>query len=200
MNRFLCLHGLFQNTRIIQKHFVPIVKKYNALDYYLDAPHTVIPHYKKLQKLKVIYKNEFDNYLSWTRYPTYMNENDMDTLKYIADYLNDNPSINGIVGFSQGAMIASIVNTDFFYEKYNIKNNIKNMILISAFRYNNCFMNEIYSTKIVCNNSLHIIGMNDPIISPNKSMDIYRLYNSKYAKLITHERGHTIPKYIFEKN
>ena len=53
MNKFLCLHGLFQNTKIIQKHFIPIIKKYNALEYYIDAPHNVIPHYKKLQKLTV---------------------------------------------------------------------------------------------------------------------------------------------------
>lgn len=194
MNRFLCLHGLFQNNIILRKQMYNLLYKNNINGYFINAPHNVIPHYDKLKKLRIIYNNDFDDYKSWTQYPYMINKNDEKTLEYIADYLNDNKYINGIIGFSQGAMLLSIINTNYFYEKYNIKNNIKNIIFISGFMYNNNYVNNIYSTGMINTNNIHIIGKSDPIIVPSKSIKLTEYYND--PKIIYHERGHVIPKNI----
>ena len=197
MNNFLCLHGLFQNKDIIKKYFTPLLKSINSTGVYIDAPYNVIPHYEKLKKLRVIYKNDFDDYKSWTKYPITMNSNDCYTLKYIAEYLHDNKDINGIIGFSQGAMIASLLNTNFFYEQYNIKNNINKIILISGFMYDNEYIYNIYNSGVININSIHIIGKNDPIIKPEKSIHLYNMYPQ--GNIIYHNGGHNVPRDIFKK-
>ena len=190
MIKFLCLHGLHQNSKYLKKKLDPVFSKLNISYKCLEGPFNSIPDsfYKKTINLSLGYDNK-NTFKSWF-------SDNKNSLNYIAKIMKDNQDINGIFGFSEGASVASIISSNLFLHQYNLQNELKYVILVGGYINPNKIYYDYYSSGINQNTSIiHIIGDKDNIVTVNDSIKLHNYHKISNPKtsMIIHNRGHIIP-------
>ena len=103
-------------------------------------------------------------------------------------------TIDGIIGFSQGASIASIITTNKFKENNFLENTFKNIYISGFLDYDINYKTYYESGYPDKDTYFHIIGKKDKVISINKSLELCQLHENNYSQVHIHNRGHIIPK------
>jgi len=174
--KLLLLHGYLQNGDIIvntiQKLFSKTVLKENKIE--LISPHG-------------IYKID-ENKFGWWKLESkemfcqpHNYENVETAISYIKNLNISN--IDAIIGFSQGAVFASIlVGMKILSPKL--------LILMSG----SDIMDKKYQTDLINIPSIHIVGKNDTLCHEKFSLDLASRYNKSLILLhYQHRWGHVIP-------
>lgn len=177
MNNIICLHGYGSNSntlkRIMAKH-IEKLQNYNLI--FVDGPHKVGEN-----NCWWYYEIKFGEQLDWN---TIIHEQTFGleySIEYIKPLIQDINTI-AVLGFSQGAAFANILNHYF---------NIPKIILCSGFLING------YQNKST-NPSLHIFGESDVIIPQELSRELADTY--EYPEILIHEKGHIFPNNSKTKN
>ncbi|QHO28567.1 uncharacterized protein [Arachis hypogaea] len=186
--RFLCLHGFRTSAEILKKQ----VHKWpqsviNELDLvFLDAPFPCQgksdvegifdpPYYEWFQ-----FNKEFTEYTNFD-----------ECLQYIEDYMIKHGPFDGLLGFSQGAILsAALPNLQDKGVALTKVPKVKFLIIIGGAKFRSpCVAEKAYSSLIRCP-SLHFLG----------ETDFLRQYGSELIEccvepvVIHHPKGHTIPR------
>ncbi|XP_057724380.1 uncharacterized protein LOC130940291 isoform X2 [Arachis stenosperma] len=186
--RFLCLHGFRTSAEILKKQ----VHKWpqsviNELDLvFLDAPFPCQgksdvegifdpPYYEWFQ-----FNKEFTEYTNFD-----------ECLQYIEDYMIKQGPFDGLLGFSQGAILsAALPNLQDKGVALTKVPKVKFLIIIGGAKFRSPWVAEkAYSSPIRCP-SLHFLG----------ETDFLRQYGSELIEscvepvVIHHPKGHTIPR------
>ncbi|RAL40628.1 hypothetical protein DM860_006698 [Cuscuta australis] len=188
--RFLCLHGFRTSAQILKTQLVgkwdpAVVDKLDLV--FLDAPFPCLgksdvegifdpPYYEWFQ-----FNKEFTQY-----------ENFYECLEYIEDCMIKEGPFDGLLGFSQGAILSAAL--PGLQEKgvaLTKVPKIKYLIIIGGAKLRDeSIAEKAYATPITCP-CVHFIGENDFLREPGTQL----LRSFVDPLVIRHPKGHTIPRF-----
>jgi len=187
MLKVLCLHGFNQNQEIFKHKCAFLRDRFkNIFELtFIDAPYK-LPNdsgnawwiYSKEAPLDIKWENIIGHNVDHINLDA--------SLQFVKKIWNEN-KFDGILGFSQGATMASFI----CHNKDNLNINPKFVISISGFK-SNLLINEIDIP------SIHIIGLSDEIILPTYSHDLAKSF--KNPLIFEHNGKHVIPSNALFKN
>ncbi|XP_049390069.1 uncharacterized protein LOC125854532 isoform X2 [Solanum stenotomum] len=188
--RFLCLHGFRTSGAILKKQIfdkwpTQVVDKLDLV--FVDAP---FPSQGKSEVEGIFdppYYEWFQFNKEFTEY-----ENFDKCLEYIEECMIKHGPFDGLLGFSQGAILSGGLSGLQAKEVGLTKvPKIKNLIIIGGAKFQNVSVAEkAYSSAITCP-SLHFLGEKDYL----KKYGIELLESCVDPVVIHHPRGHTIPRF-----
>ncbi|KAK8805376.1 hypothetical protein WA158_002032 [Blastocystis sp. Blastoise] len=189
--KILCFHGYLMDATSMAKTMEPIVRQLSdiATFSYLDGliPLTVENKFRSQDDPNIYitrrtwYKFENDTYFEFDK-----------TLDYIKNYLKNSESYDGILGFSQGGIIASTLVA--LQQKGEIKTNFKFVISVgSSLPKDMNVRNQVFGDMQLLLPSLHIYGKTDKVVVPERSQILISRY--KNPTVFTHDFGHYIPRH-----
>ncbi|KAG6586664.1 Serine hydrolase (FSH1) [Phytophthora cinnamomi] len=111
-----------------------------------------------------------------------------EAVDYLAEFVKREGPFDGIFGFSQGGMMASLLLQRQFADPNNSPFKFKFAIFVAS-----CDLGdpEYKSEQKVDVPSIHIMGETDAIVTMDRSQKLLELYNS--PKVFVHPGGHYIP-------
>ncbi|XP_004490394.1 uncharacterized protein [Cicer arietinum] len=186
--RFLCLHGFRTSAEIMKKQIEKwpqdVLDKLDLV--YVDAPFPCTgksdvegifdpPYYEWFQ-----FNKEFTEYINFD-----------ECLQYIEDYIVKHGPFDGLLGFSQGAILsASIPGLQEKGVALTKVPKVKFVIIIAGAKFRSPSVAEkAYSSMITCP-SLHFIGENDYLKQYGKEL----MESFVEPVVIHHPKGHTVPR------
>jgi predicted esterase len=108
-----------------------------------------------------------------------------ESISHVVSYANLHGPFDGIVGFSQGAALASVVIKTFPHL-------FKYAILISGFKPRAVELADLYSENTPCDvASFHTYGLNDTYCSPERSLAFAKCFTD--SVVVAHGAGHFAP-------
>jgi ribosome-binding ATPase YchF (GTP1/OBG family) len=197
MHRFLCLHGHSQNEHIFYEKTGGIRKALKEIiqDFVIvSAPHEIPLREGQEVSMNTWYYKDYD-----------LNVVDVDSLKFTLDILQDlwnKQQFDGIIGFSQGGTLATII-ASLCDEKYSF-NGLKYLIIIGSPEINETVLT---SRIIKLNNfsnciktkTIFIIGKSDEWVPNDSTLQLSNRFFNKV--IIYHDGGHYVPsqRYILSQ-
>jgi predicted esterase len=182
--KILCLHGFGQNAAIFRKQTCALRK---SLKDYAEFVYVNAPYSLNTKTLVESTNDTPDTERSWW----FMNETTGSydgkdkSLEYLSELVTKE-SYDGLIGFSQGAMIGSCMATLCSNAK-----NLKFAILISGRPARDPQLEKLFTGKCAMP-SLHVIGEADTIVPKEDSMKLSEHF--KDASLLFHSGGHYVPQ------
>ncbi|XWS44996.1 hypothetical protein CRYUN_Cryun15aG0097800 [Craigia yunnanensis] len=191
--RILCLHGFRTSAEILKKVVLrwpaPVLDKLDLV--FLDGPYPAQgksdvegifdpPYYEWFQT-----NQDFSEYTNFA-----------ECLAYIEDYMIKNGPFDGLLGFSQGAMLsAALPGMQRDGVALSKVPQIKFLIIISGVKFggvkfaNHKLTATAFSSPLECP-SLHFIGDTD-FLKPESTVLLESFVD---PMIINHPKGHTVPK------
>jgi predicted esterase len=177
----LVLHGMYQNGEILKYICTPLIDRLNnyVTLHFITGP--------------ISYENEhsdvIDLYGWWNDDDEYTGSED--SVKQIHDVFDEHGPFDGVIGFSQGAMMTSLLcalkkNDVNSYGWFSPK-----FIINICGHDNECLIYTDMFTNLIDVPSLHIIGVNDDI--KESSIELSCRFKNPVVKM--YEMGHEIPSH-----
>ncbi|RNA15578.1 leucine rich repeat [Brachionus plicatilis] len=185
--KILFLHGLRQNSNKLKKrtsNLAKVLRECNVKVAYLDGTHP----YRSGNGNNSDSVSAIESQRAWYQY----DENNKvyigleESIEYVLNYVKLHGPFIGIIGFSQGAVLASLLtklNPNLFHF----------VIIISGFKPQDLKYGKfIFSTDCPFDfASMHIYGKNDRMITRDRSEDFSKCF--KNPLLFEHPDGHFMP-------
>ena len=192
-NQMLCLHGFGQNANIFNQKLASFRSKIkNKFEFIIpQAPHllpqTNTENTEELVYAWYYYCQQNPSQIQWDlMFDSITDINQLyglaQSIKLIQNILIQNPNIQYIMGFSQGAGLLSLLC------KLGIISDDKKLIFVSGFyplKYDT--LSEKFKHK-----SIHVFGELDTVISPQFSQQLAQFFSNSY--IIKHNGRHVIPR------
>jgi hypothetical protein len=218
--RLLCLHGWKQSKqRLYEKSgaFRKGLSKFNVELCYIDAPFvfdssSITPSssssnasssssVENEMRTWMTFNSDYTQYFGW-----------QEAIEHVLTFIKREGPFDGILGFSQGAVVALLViamnypqllgeeNNSIqqlqkeLAEKQLIPHHLKYGIFIGGLPPNALELKQVFDTIVLPFPSLHIMGETDSIIPMNTSIRLMNLFeDTENRKQIVHKSGHVIP-------
>mmetsp|Transcript_46139 Transcript_46139/g.116802 ORF Transcript_46139/g.116802 Transcript_46139/m.116802 type:complete len:242 (-) Transcript_46139:308-1033(-) len=197
-HRILCLHGLYQNSRLFARKCDGLQRLLgDQVDLvHMDGTYGATPK-PRLPNLRPPEGREDGGLVREERYRAWWNNGCTgwdDTLyDHIQRKLDADGPFFGVLGFSQGATCAGLLCTEHVSSRLGFRPKVA--VVISGRR--SIVHDAEYESGIVEGvDSLHCFGANDQITSPEKSRELVSLFQSVgTSNTFVHEHagGHIIP-------
>ena len=183
--RFLCLHGRRTSAEIMRGQTMAL-RHYTQIDcVFLDAPYVASGPADDM--IAMIYPDSA--YLEW------FNPKDADfshklkdSLKYVMDFVEIYGPFDGVIGFSQGATLATMLMSTLKQSEHQTKLP-SSCVLIGG--VDPMYYISGYPPDILHVNSLHIMGQKDHVFE--RSVKLWEMYAENLAVKIEHTEAHNIP-------
>jgi len=195
--RILVLHGFYDSAQNRQYQMRSLIRSMKDIEFvFINSPFPFIDY----GFLNTTDNSSNEQRYQWMSYKPewpitdYKYDTIKESIEYIIDYINQNGPFNGLLGFSQGAivcatMILKISNWSL------IPNCIKFVILVGCPPINDQTIKPILETfnKQDQLPTLHISGMNDTLVTPEMSEMLFKYFNPSFAEFYLHKGGHYCP-------
>lgn len=199
--RLLFLHGYRQSASKVKKRtrkmFRILDEECNASVYFLNGTHPYKSENDSDSQVAVVDKhiiNILESQRVW--YNAKCTESTYDGLEesidYVINHIKTKGPYDGIIGFSQGSLVASII----LKRQPNL---FRYFISISGYKPKDDNYKSLYSIEYLTDfPSLHIFGKRDTLVDSADSIEFYKCF--KNAVLAEHPAGHFAPdQWPFEK-
>lgn len=179
--KLLCLHGYTQNGTLFSKRIAALRKqlaKHNVECIFPTGP------FKATQSFNP--ESEEDEQ-SWWNHQNNIYVGMKDSISILNKFVDENGPVNGILGFSQGAAMASILaNTLKVKPQY--------IIVVGGFLPRDLDAVELITFK---GPQLHVIGAKDELVTAETSKNLVnhmaKFNSASDIYLFEHEGGHFVP-------
>ncbi|BEI87013.1 hypothetical protein CcaverHIS002_0703590 [Cutaneotrichosporon cavernicola] len=159
--RILCLHGALGSASVLRSQAAPLANLSSVADLvFVDAP--------ALSR----------GGRGWFDLSTYAGLDE--TYAYLSNILHTHGPFDGVLGLSQGAVLASILVGWFDFA-----------IMFGGFVAQHPEVRKVYAGKEYARPSLHVYGMADRIVSPESSKRLAGMFTD--PTVVVHGGGHVIP-------
>jgi len=191
--KMLCLHGFGQSSTVFNKRLASFRSKIkNKYEFIIPQAPFRLPQLNKENLTEepayawYYYSKETPDKVIWSDMFDKIPDIDslyglQDSIDLINKTLSDNPDIEYILGFSQGAALLSLLCL------LGIIKSDKKLIFVSGFyplKYDTC--------KTFTHKSMHIIGEADEVIPPKASVDLSKFFTDPV--FVYHKGEHIIPR------
>jgi len=182
--RVLCLHG-WRTSGDIMKNQMAAFRSHIDMDYvYLDAPFRATG--EPDAGIATFYPNR--DYFEWYLKDETAAEGKRKSLEYILSVLLKQGPFDGIIGFSQGAGMATRVVHHLNNASIALKTPLKFVILIGGVPPTELQAEQIPDILLP---SLHIMGTADHLLPHSKQLE--QMYDICSRQCLFHPEGHNIP-------
>eukprot|EP00668_Euglena_longa_P001762 GGOE01002072.1.p1 GENE.GGOE01002072.1~~GGOE01002072.1.p1 ORF type:complete len:274 (+),score=51.80 GGOE01002072.1:73-822(+) len=198
--RILCLHGYLQSADKFRGKSYGLMKglKKQAEFDFIDAPHLIepidvaegaAPRYTWWRSVDVPTGKRYDGF--W------------ESVQRIVEVLKLKGPYDGILGFSQGAMMAALMLAVVMGDsevdavdlprptRHALKAHLRFGILAGGFKPRDIRLHRLFAEPVRGVQTLHIIGESDALVPPERSHELADLFAD--AEVMTHAGGHYIP-------
>jgi hypothetical protein len=196
--RILVLHGFYDSAENRQHQMRSLIRSMKDVEFvFINSPFSFVDY--GFLKSSDNSSNEQPRY-QWMSYnpewpiTNYKYDTIKESIEYIVNYINTNGSFDGLLGFSQGAivcitMILNIPNWPI------LPNCIKFVILIGCPPINDPIIKPVLETLYKQNHlpSLHVSGINDTLITSDMSETVFKYFNPLLTEFYLHKGGHYCP-------
>lgn len=179
--KILCIHGLRHNKILLERSMKSLIKKFkNDTFVFVNSKFK----FENEDDLFCWWNASRDNALTIEKY-----DNINESIEYLLNIWN-NDNFDGILGFSQGSVLAQIFCYYSQNNLINLKNKPKFAILCSTSIISDISLKYLYNDKI--NIPLCITyGINDQIINEEHTLQISKLLSNE-PYIIVHDGGHYV--------
>ncbi|KAJ1982518.1 DEAH-box ATP-dependent RNA helicase prp22 [Dimargaris xerosporica] len=214
--RILCLHGYTQNATVFRAKTGSFRKAIQSVAdlTYVSAPHQVqLPDPSSVEERRTmsLATPEAGAQLCWFRVSEDARGCHLyglqESLNFVKQILENEGPFDGIMGFSQGAAMASVIalllarsaaytdkpmpsSRDYQFSVDTPHSLPRFFMLFSGFRIAVDALAPLYKTSIVTTPSLHIVGDLDTIIVPDRSQAL--LANFHTPTVLSHQGGYQL--------
>ncbi|RKP10434.1 ovarian cancer-associated gene 2 protein [Thamnocephalis sphaerospora] len=203
--RILCLHGYMQNGQVLRRKTGVLRKKVKDIAelVFVTAPFDVpMPtditeeERARLQRLYDSEGGELHPYAWWFAKGTPARyEGFEEAMRQIRSVLAEQGPFDGVLGFSQGAVFASLLASIYSRPDEPLRLDSRHpafrfAILISGFPSRCPSHSYLYERPIQCP-SLHMIGLGDTVVLPEGSEKLANTFEN--PTVYRHDGGHVIP-------
>ncbi|KAI9593604.1 serine hydrolase FSH [Syncephalis fuscata] len=192
--KILCLHGYMQNGQVLRRKMGAVRKKLKNVAelVFITSSHPQA----RLQKLYNSEGGELHPYAWW-----FGSEDGLiyrgaeESLKQIRDVLAEQGPFDGIFGFSQGAVFASMLASIYSKPDHPLRYGSSHSafqfsMLVSGFKARSPDYASLYETPIKCP-SFHAIGAEDLVVPSAASEALAKLFDN--PTVYRHDGAHVIP-------
>jgi predicted esterase len=184
--KLLCLHGYTQNGNLFSKRIGVLRKKllkHNIECFFPTGIHKPSSSFStNSDEVETCWWNSNENY---TKYHGLE-----DSVSYLKQYMEENGPFHGILGFSQGALMAAIIASV-------VEPKVDYLVVVSGFMPR--AQNAIDALSFA-GPALHVIGLKDEIIKPDISNSLVTYLSTAYSdeakgtvQVLEHDGGHFVP-------
>ncbi|CAF0933727.1 unnamed protein product [Rotaria sordida] len=196
--RILVLHGFYDSAENRQYQMRSLIRSMKDIEFvFINSPFSFVDY----EFLRSSDNSSNEQRYQWMSYkPEYPVTNyNYDTIKesieYIVNYIHNNGPFDGLLGFSQGAIVCATMVLNI--PNWSILPScIKLVILIGCPPINDETIKPILETFDKQNQllpSLHVSGMNDTLITTDMREKMYKYFNPLVAEFYSHKGGHYCP-------
>ncbi|KAH3899017.1 probable Family of serine hydrolases 1 [Saccharomycodes ludwigii] len=213
--KLLCLHGFLQNAKVFSEKSSGIrklLKKAGIQTDYIDGP--VV-----LERKDLPFEMDDDKWQAcldanvnraWFSHSEISKELDLsDSIKYVSEYIAKNGPYDGIIAFSQGAALATII-TNQITTLVPTQPQFKVSVIISGYsftepdpehpgqlRITEKFVKSFTPNPERTTKMLFIYGSSDQAVPCQRSKYLYNIYENSNVKdnlkAFEHDGGHMVP-------
>ncbi|SCU86769.1 LAMI_0D03554g1_1 [Lachancea mirantina] len=214
--RLLFLHGFLQNAKVFSEKSSGIrklLKKAGVQCDYIDGPAVLerkdLPFELDDEKWQTVLDTQVNR--AWFYHSNISKELDLtEALRTVSDYIMENGPYDGIVGFSQGAAVASIV-TNTIHKLVPGHPQFKVSLLFSGYSFTepdpshpgelriaDKFVSDFTVPLELTTRVLFVYGASDQAVPAEKSKYLYKIYThgeeeANNVKAFEHPGGHMVP-------
>ena len=183
--KFLCLHGRRTSAEIMRGQTMAL-RSYTQIDcVFLDAPYTASGPADDM--IAMIYPDSA--YLEWFDPKSSDFSQMLDaSIKYLMNFVKIHGPFDGVMGFSQGATIATLLISRLKTDE-SLKGYLASCVLVGG--VDPLHYIPSHSIDVLNVNSLHIMGRKDQVFE--SSMKLCEFYTENMATKIEHDEGHNVP-------
>ena len=192
MIKILCLHGFATNSDFMEYQLRYFKKNFKNFEFtYLNGPVFIDKEKDQIDPVvETITKKK--NLFAWFRLTK---ESELNAVKYVIDFMNENGPFDAIMGFSQGGAIVSTIAVLFEEKKIQLKNQLKFIILCSSPPHM-YFRKEMIQKKfpVINTKTVFLVGKDDPMY------EIQIVHSTVYNNplVLTFKEGHKFPRLSLE--
>ncbi|EQC32158.1 hypothetical protein SDRG_10353 [Saprolegnia diclina VS20] len=189
--KLLCLHGMYQRSCIFRSKTAHLGMPGVELAF-LDGPINLVPKVVSTSSKQVDTKG----FKAWwdPAQPLAMADR-AQLLRYVGDAMDRDGPFDGVLGFSQGAVLASWLCSNFAKHELGWAPSLA--VLLGGY----CDPRDVASIfeggLVPTVASFHAYGINDRVVSAAKSEQLAALFEAETPGRVTrhvHQQGHIIPK------
>ncbi|CAF1481452.1 unnamed protein product [Adineta steineri] len=196
--RILVLHGYYDSAQNREYQMRSLVRSMKDIDFvFINSPFPFV-NYDFLKSTDNPSNEERYQWMSYKPTEWSVSAYDYDTIKesieYITNYINQNGPFDGLLGFSQGAIVCVTMLLDI--PNWSILPAcIKFVILVGCPPINDKTIKPILDTLNKKNQvpTLHVSGRNDTLITTEMSEIIFKYFDPYSAEFYIHKGGHYCP-------
>lgn len=189
ISRFLCLHGYGQNAKMFSSKTGAIRKALKGIEFvYAESP--------------IHLDHQEDGRTWWRRSNQAEYEGLNESLEYLFELMDKRGPFEGILGFSQGATMATLLSHLLLKPQDLIKITstisttpppFSQAILFSGHDPTSPLVNSLINSwpEGMCCRSLHVIGEKDELIPPERSLMLSQCFRE--PQYYYHPGGHLVP-------
>ncbi|KAK8799614.1 hypothetical protein WA158_006162 [Blastocystis sp. Blastoise] len=198
--RILCLHGRYQCAKTFQSKMSLLSHLCSKLPIeftFMNGPFVDIPPILKKGNRFVhsvpSIRDVEDEYRGW--WPGTNRDNFPYIHGTLVNYLelNDIRKFDGIIGFSQGAALASILSSEEMSSELHWQ---PKMVILFSGNLPKLIYPELYTTNFISDiSTLHIYGKQDQVIPFSSANELYEAMKHDIfdCQILAHPSGHIIP-------
>ncbi|WOL06795.1 hypothetical protein Cni_G15529 [Canna indica] len=186
--KVLCLHGFRTSGSFLCKQ----ISKWDPSifqHFQLEFPDGIFPAGGK-SEIEGIFPPP---YFEWFQFNKEFTEyqNLEQCISYLCDYITKNGPFHGLLGFSQGAVLAALL-TSYQAQGKILKEHppIKFVVLISGSKFRNPSISDIAYKDLIKVKSVHFIGEKDWLKLPSE--ELAAAFDNPL--ILRHPQGHTVPR------
>jgi predicted esterase len=195
--RILVLHGFYDSAQNRQNQMRSLIRSMKDIEFvFINSPFPFIDY----GFLKSSQNSSNEQRYQWMSYKpewpviNYNYDTIKESTEYIIDYINQNGPFDGLLGFSQGAIVCVAMLLKIPTWPL-LSNCIKFVILVGCPPINDPTIKPILETFNQQDQlpTLHISGQNDTLITSEMSEIIFKYFNPSLAEFYLHKGGHYCP-------
>lgn len=196
-HRILVLHGYYDNAQNRQHQMRSLTRALKEIEFvFIDAPYPFVD-YGFLNPADPP-SNE-QRYQWFTYKPNWpVTSYNYDTIKesmaYVADYISREGPFDGLLGFSQGAIVCATMMLNV-PQWPALPTCVQYVILVGCPPINDQTVKPLFEAadKQSLLPSLHVSGMSDTLITPEMSQIVFNYFDPSSAEFYLHKGGHYCP-------
>jgi pimeloyl-ACP methyl ester carboxylesterase len=166
--RVLCLHGYHGNAEILRRQMAPLASSISGVEFvYVDAPSLAVGDF------------------GWWHSPSRGWDR---TREWAVDLFANQPTFDGVFGFSQGAAFTGLLAG--MQQEPGTVIRFDFAVMVGGFKNDAPEHADLYRRRFAVP-SLHIIGHADGVIPPNESEDLVDQFENPVV--LCHAGGHVVP-------
>ena len=195
--RILVLHGFYDSAQNREHQMRSLIRQMKQIEFvFIDAPFPFVNHgfVQSTENLPIEPRYQWMSYRPEFARTEFEYDTIKESVEYIIDYINQNGPFDGLLGFSQGAVVCVTMLLKIPTWPL-LPSCIKFVILvgcppladpkIKSFTANFCKQDSLPT--------LHISGRNDTLIPTESSEIVFQYFNPLQAEFYVHNGGHFCP-------